>query len=189
MLLSPHYDRERHPASVCMAAVSVQLSPHAVGVMASRRVPLSHIPNVGNSPFRNGTIKRGRDQSNAEENTPPAKRPAFDMNQVMPRTPTHKPTQNAASKGIALDKRVQFARETQLAAKAIRQERVDNESQSLDTVRQWQRHYRKVFPTFVFYFENIPDDARRQCLKTIVSLGAVRLCPNSSSARTKTLAM
>ena len=164
-----------------MAAVSVPLSPHALGVMASRRVPLSQIPNVGNSPFRNAA-KRSRDQNNAEENTPPAKKQALGLNQVMPRTPTRKPVHNAPNKAVVIEKRAQLARDRQVAAKPSRQERMENENQALETVRQWQRHHRKVFPSFVFYFENIPEDARRQCLKTIVSLGAVSHTPDSRAS-------
>jgi regulatory subunit for Cdc7p protein kinase len=42
-----------------------------------------------------------------------------------------------------------------------------------ETIRQWQRHYRKVFPKFVFYFESIPHDARLKFSKQVTALGAV----------------
>lgn len=46
-------------------------------------------------------------------------------------------------------------------------------NESIENVRQWQKHYRKVFPNFVFYFESIPEDVRGKCSKHIMSLGAV----------------
>jgi regulatory subunit for Cdc7p protein kinase len=45
------------------------------------------------------------------------------------------------------------------------------------TIRAWQKHYRKVFPDFVFYFDSVPDDVRVKFCKQITSLGAVSLCP------------
>ena len=42
-----------------------------------------------------------------------------------------------------------------------------------ESVRQWQRHYKKVFPDFVFYFESVPDEQRVRLLKQITALGAV----------------
>ena len=51
---------------------------------------------------------------------------------------------------------------------------------SIETLLQWQSHYRKAFPDFVFYFESVPDDTRRQCLKDIHAFGAV--CKSSSAS-------
>lgn len=45
-------------------------------------------------------------------------------------------------------------------------------SDSLDNIRQWQRHYRKAFPTFTFYFESVPDEARQKYSRLVQSLGA-----------------
>jgi regulatory subunit for Cdc7p protein kinase len=44
---------------------------------------------------------------------------------------------------------------------------------SLESIRQWQRHYRKAFPQFVFYFESVPDDVRTKVSRQIQYLGAV----------------
>jgi regulatory subunit for Cdc7p protein kinase len=44
---------------------------------------------------------------------------------------------------------------------------------TMDTIRQWQRHYRKAFPQFVFYFDSIPEDVRRKFSRQVVALGAV----------------
>ena len=50
-------------------------------------------------------------------------------------------------------------------------ERVTNEK--MENVRLWQKHYRKAFPTFIFYFDNVPHDVRFKCLKQLDLLGAV----------------
>lgn len=44
-----------------------------------------------------------------------------------------------------------------------------------ETIRTWQRHYRKVFPSFSFYFDGVSEDAKSRFLRQITSLGAVRL--------------
>lgn len=43
---------------------------------------------------------------------------------------------------------------------------------SLDSVKQWQKHYRRQFPIFVFYFESVPEDVRVKAMRQINSLGA-----------------
>jgi hypothetical protein len=43
----------------------------------------------------------------------------------------------------------------------------------LESVRQWQRHYRKVFPQFVFYFESVSNDLRDTFARQVRCLGAV----------------
>jgi regulatory subunit for Cdc7p protein kinase len=46
-------------------------------------------------------------------------------------------------------------------------------SENLETIRQWQKHYRKMFPSFVFYFESIPDDVKGKVYRQVGTLGAV----------------
>ncbi len=48
-------------------------------------------------------------------------------------------------------------------------------NERLENVRQWQKHYRKAFPNFVFYFESLPHEVRVRCLKQVNALGAVSL--------------
>lgn len=45
--------------------------------------------------------------------------------------------------------------------------------ESLESIRLWQRHYKKAFPQFVFYFENIPEEQRGRISRQVLSLGAV----------------
>ena len=46
---------------------------------------------------------------------------------------------------------------------------------SLESIRQWQKHYRRAFPQFVFYFESIPEDVRAKVSRQVQYLGAVSL--------------
>lgn len=45
-----------------------------------------------------------------------------------------------------------------------------------DTMLSWQKHYRKLFPSFRFYFDGVPEESRSRFLRHIISLGAVCLC-------------
>lgn len=51
---------------------------------------------------------------------------------------------------------------------------LDNPSKE-ESIRTWQKHYRKLFPTFSFYFDGVSEEARSRFLRQITSLGAVRL--------------
>lgn len=135
--------------------------------MATRRIVLAENPNLGNSPYPRRSItpvKRTRSYSNAGENTPPSKRQIVD-NKIAPKTPIRKA---APSK---IEKKGQG--ENKITGRTIKQDRGEADTQSLETVLQWQRHYRKMFPSYVFYFENIPEEAYRRCVRGIESLGAV----------------
>ena len=64
------------------------------------------------------------------------------------------------------------------AAQASRNSRYDKASaEKLDNIRQWQRHYRKAFPSFVFYFDSLPADVRNRSLREVLALGAVSFPP------------
>ena len=170
--LLPTYHTHRLPLGTpraldFMAAVSIPVSPHAIGVMATQRLPLASIPNGTNSPYPRKAVtpvKRTRSRSNAGENTPPLKKQLTDE-KCPPKTPTHKAT------SARVDKKIQVER--QIIGRTLKQDRTDADTQPLETVLQWQRHFRKVFPSYVFYFENIPEDTRRRCVRSIESLGAV----------------
>ena len=44
---------------------------------------------------------------------------------------------------------------------------------NLEDIRQWQRHYRKVFPQIVFYFDNVPEETRERIKRQVKNLGSV----------------
>ena len=71
----------------------------------------------------------------------------------------------------AFERRLLAAKEGKSVPKVERQEKASQ--MQLDDVRQWQKHYKKLFPSFVFYFESLPEDVRANCSKYVKSLGAV----------------
>ncbi|KAI9848007.1 MAG: hypothetical protein M1838_000679, partial [Thelocarpon superellum] len=158
--------------------------------MSSRRQPLSTIPNATNSPYRAvaaAASKRSRSHSSLQRDIPygqqpPAKKHILDGDPANPRTPPRqqaslrledralqqrKPGQPSVT---AFERKLVAARDRQERPKQIKPQLAGAEG--LETVRAWQKHYRRVFPTFVLYFEGIPDDVRVKLSKQIAVLGA-----------------
>ena len=165
-----------------MATRTVLIS--SPGIM-SRRAPLADIPNAVNSPNRGmpqiGT-KRGRSHAADQRElaygqAPPAKRQLLQTedqearrNALLQRTSSQPPT--------ALQRKLEAVRDAQRPAKAP--EKMSKPVQSnLEDIRQWQRHYRKVFPQIVFYFDNVPEDVRERVKRFVKTLGAVRISLSS----------
>ncbi|KAK4693072.1 regulatory subunit for Cdc7p protein kinase, partial [Lecanoromycetidae sp. Uapishka_2] len=129
--------------------------------MNGKRVPLGNVPNAANSPFRAvaaAASKRSREQVEQQEDLqydfqPRAKRQAL-----------------ANVEPTAFERRLLAAREDKALQKVEKQEKPSTDT--LDTIRQWQKHYKKSFPLFVFYFESVPEDVRQKCSKWIRQLGA-----------------
>lgn len=174
-----------------MAAVSISHSPHTLSAMSSRRVPLSSNPNAANSPYRavaaaavKQTLqKRSHATTQREEaysQQPPAKK---QMVQTQPmKTPTRQSSQ--APEGRVFTRKSNSSQANAFARRleAVRtrpvqqvQAKVDKASEdtNLEKVKEWQKHYRRVFPKFVFYFESIPEDLRIRYAKQVTALGAV----------------
>ena len=186
-----------------MTEVSLSPAPHKLGNMSSRRVPLGNVPNAANSPFRSvaaATFKRTRDQVGAQEDLPydlqpRAKRQALEDGRTYSRiSPRKQPPQSAEgrifSKRTINTQPTPFERKLLASAKDIKatqsleekveqrvQQRVERQGkashEALEDIRQWQRHYKRSFPSFVFYFESLPEELRVKCSKWIRSLGAV----------------
>ncbi|KAL6714404.1 Cdc7p-Dbf4p kinase complex regulatory subunit [Lecanora helva] len=172
-----------------MAAVSLSPAPYNFSGMSSRRVPLGDVPNAVNSPFRAVAAvasKRTRDHVEAQEDLsyddqPQAKRQALENGCIRERSPqTRQPPQSEQSRTTdrrptnsqptAFQKRLLAAREGNSRQRVERQEKAANVQ--IDDVRQWQKHYKKLFPSFVFYFESLPEDVRASCSRHVKSLGA-----------------
>lgn len=144
--------------------------------MASRRVPLANVPNATNSPYRsNAATATKRSRSHASEQResayngqPPAKKQFFEENDTEVR---RQALLKKAGQAQSVQKKLDAARDVRPSQKPV--ERTQKSAQdNYDTIRQWQKHYRKVFPQYVFYFENIPADARARATKQILALGA-----------------
>jgi regulatory subunit for Cdc7p protein kinase len=171
-----------------MAAVFVPPSPQTALNMSTRR-PLANVPNATNSPHRTGLLPAKRARSTQLEipyGQPPPKKQVMDVAEQETRSPSRSRStvqQSTESRLFArrsnnanpsaFEKKLVAARdrERQPVVKGTKGERPSAET--LDNIRQWQRHYRKAFPQFVFYFDSIPEDVRRKFSRQVVALGAV----------------
>ena len=172
-----------------MAAVLLSPATYNLEAMSNRRAPLSSIPNAANSPFRAvaaAASKRSRFDAGLQEDSncerqPPAKRQALEVKASNIRTPPQKQALNSREDQLfnkktqnrqptAFERKLLAAREEQQLEKADKQEKLTTGEEG---IRSWQKHYRRLFPTFVFYFESIPDDVRLRCSRQIKALGAV----------------
>lgn len=167
-----------------MATVFVPPSPRNSMAMATRR-PLANVPNATNSPHRAGLlpVKRARStQTEIPYGQPPPKKQLIESMQYESRSATCQTTNTDSklfarrsnnSNPSAFEKRLVAAREKerQPQVKHMRVEKAP--ADTMDSIRQWQRHYRKAFPQFVFYFDSIPEDVRRRFSRQVTALGAV----------------
>lgn len=171
-----------------MAAVFVPPSPQPVQNMSTRR-PLANVPNATNSPHRPGLVPAKRPRTNTPFDIPygqpPPKKQVVEGAEPDARSPTRSRSntnQSAESRLFsrranqgqpsAFEKRLVAARDSDKQ----RQPRPRHEklsAETIDSVRQWQRHYRKAFPQFIFYFDSIPVDVRTKCSRQVKELGAV----------------
>lgn len=173
-----------------MAVVAISPILERNRTMSNRRIPLANNPNAANSPYRALTaaaVKRPRFETEKQDDLlydqqPPSKRQAVEIVQTRPRTPTRKQAvlhpegrifnrKTTTSQPTDFERKLYAAKDKQTQQRVERQEKAAAES--LDGIKQWQRYYRRVFPEYVFYFENIPADVRAKSLKQIRALGAV----------------
>ncbi|KXT04447.1 hypothetical protein AC578_3625 [Pseudocercospora eumusae] len=165
--------------------------------MASRRLPLAAVPNAVNSPVRNVASisgKRTRAQAgDARENTdgqPPSKKQALayppeDEENVDPKRRRgvfaaaqdkfdhvfSKRSNN--SQPTAFERKLASAREKKTTPQPRTLDRTQKQNaDNLESIRQWQKHYRRQFPQFVFYFDTVPEDVRHKAMRSIRTLGA-----------------
>ncbi|KAF2001943.1 hypothetical protein P154DRAFT_431816 [Amniculicola lignicola CBS 123094] len=157
-----------------MAAVSIPPSPH-IASMNTRRVPLANLQNATNSPLRASHVGGKRQRSHASEQRdiaygqPPSKKLAIEVDDAESRR--NGLGRRSGAPPNAFQKKLEAAREVKAVPK--RSEQVQQAvTANLDNIRQWQRHYRKMFPEFVFYFESIPEDVRSKVSRQAQLLGA-----------------
>lgn len=162
--------------------------------MSNPRAPLSSIPNAANSPYRTvaaAASKRSRGEAGLQEDLVydgqrPLKRQILETKTANFRTPPQRQPLLAAGDGV-FGKRSQnkkptaFERKLLAAKDSQESNKVERPTgEALEGIRTWQKHYRRVFPLFVFYFESVSDDVRSRCARHIRSLGAVSLTHISS---------
>lgn len=181
-------------------AAAHTLNLHDAAGMASRRAPLASVPNAVNSPFRNSQPLAGkRTRAQLGENVhgqPPAKKQLLEADNgngenvdplrrtgatVISHDKLDEPfstKRNSTAPPTAFERKLASVREKKPATQPQQPQQRANQphaakGDNLESVRQWQRHYRRQFPQFVFYFDNIPDDVRLKAIRQVRSLGAV----------------
>ena len=158
-----------------MAAVAVPPSPQVLSAMSNRRVPLANLQNATNSPLRAAAVGGKRQRSHASEQRdlpygqPPPKKQMVEVDDAESRRHGLGRRSGAPT---AFQKKLEAVREVKSVPKPAEKAH-RGASENLETIRQWQRHYRKMFPQFVFYFESIPEDVRHRVSKQAQTLGAV----------------
>jgi regulatory subunit for Cdc7p protein kinase len=170
-------------ATVTLLSPSPAHDPFLKMASAARRAPLASIPHATNSPHRqltNSGSKRPRTLANVsqQENEHPHKRQAIDRGDTGPTTPGRHTAEgrvfdrgNGTSGSNAFQKRLAAARDktgtrvTKAAESTVKE----------DSIRQWRKHYMKLFPSFSFYFDSVGDEARTRFVRHTMALGAVSL--------------
>lgn len=155
------------------------------------------MPNAINSPFRTVAVvsgKRTRTQAGEARDIgygqPPSKKHIIetqddDDENLDPRRRSGVPTtpqdrfdepfakRAQSTQPTAFQKKLASVREKKPAAAQQRAERSQKQDGgNLESIRQWQRHYRRQFPQFVFYFDSVTEDARAKSMRSIAHLGA-----------------
>ncbi len=174
-----------------MAAVLISPLSHNLSTMSQKRVPLSSNPNAVNSPYRAvaaAASKQKRSYATIQREEaygqpPPAKKQMLDSYQTL-RTPPRQQINQHAAEGRVFTRKTTGSQQSAFERKlvAVREKpqqavtKADKTSEeNLETIRQWQKHYRKIFPTFVFYFESVPEEVRAKYIKQVIALGAVSI--------------
>lgn len=158
--------------------------------MPGRRVPLSNNPNAINSPFRGVnavtvTTKSKRPHATVQlEDTygqpPPAKKQIIESYQSL-KTPPRYPIKQTGTLGLQ-SRKDNDSHQLILERKALKNLETKNSrtvskadwglKDDHESIRQWQKHNRRMFPNFVFYFENVASEAQVKYAKAVMSLGA-----------------
>lgn len=201
-----------------MTTVFISVFPQtsiSISTTMSTRRPLANVPNVANSPRRGPLLasKRAYPGNPLAEGgycqEPPLKKQLLDHGDSNARSQYQKPTSQAQDSKLfarknnaptsAFEKKLAAARDkgaqsVQSSFKSVKDVKASGVTADIEGIRLWQKYYRKVFPTFVFYFESIPDDVRAKCSRQIAALGAVShaqftfpslsMCNTSSCSRT-----
>lgn len=143
---------------------------------STRRVPLASLQNATNSPLRAPAPVGGkRQRSHASEQRdiaygqPPPKKQIIEVDDAEARR--HGLVRRSGAPATALTRKLEAARENKAPSRQV--DRVSRASNDLETIRQWQRHYRKLFPQFVFFFDNVSSTHKERIMSKAQILGSV----------------
>ncbi|KAM3415479.1 Hsk1-interacting molecule 1 [Cercospora zeina] len=152
--------------------------------MAGRRVPLASVPHAANSPafgakrkLPDATLPQAKRPNTAanDENLDPRRKNAVTVIAVDKLDEAFRASHRPPT---AFEKRLAAVREKKTTPQHTQQPRHESRTQkqaqadNIESIRQWQKHYRRQFPNFVFYFDNVPEDIRLKAVREIISLGA-----------------
>lgn len=161
--------------------------------MSSKRVPLANNPNAANSPFRGTAAAKRSRPANAEQGdlandqSPAKKKQLLEFNTNGTRRSHNIPVHDRESKlfntrtdntsNNAFTKRLAAVKEAKPLPQKTAVEKDDKRHKSdLEDIKQWRKHYHKLFPSLVFYFESLPQDVCIRSSRQIAALGAVSHC-------------
>ncbi|KAF2130361.1 hypothetical protein P153DRAFT_365973 [Dothidotthia symphoricarpi CBS 119687] len=142
--------------------------------MSNRRVPLASLQNATNSPLRAPAIGGKRQRSHASEQRdmsygqPPPKKQIIEVDDAEARR--HGLIRRSGAQPTALTRKLEAARENKVPPRHA--DKAQRASNDLDTIRQWQRHYRKLFPQFVFYFDSVSEPQKDKLMSRAQILGS-----------------
>lgn len=152
--------------------------------MTSRRQVLADIPHAINSPNRGlAALATKRPRSYAADQRelaygqpPPAKKQLLQTDEqearryaLLQKTGNQPPT--------TLQQKLEAVRDARQFVKPTEKRQLQA---NLEDIRQWQRHYRKVFPQIVFYFDNVPEEIREKVKRQVKNLGSVRIARHTT---------
>ena len=156
--------------------------------MSSHRVPLANNPNAANSPYRaTNASKRARAASHDIENecSPPKKRQLLSKDIGSFRR-AQKISLNEPEGKVFAERRdhgVQNLFQRKLLAAGQGRQRINAQAdgkqeqtqpgQEQESLQNWRKHYRRVFPYFVIYFDSIPSDTVLRFKRMVLKLGGV----------------
>ena len=137
-------------------------------------MPLANLQNATNSPLRATAIGGKRQRSHASEQRdvlygqPPPKKHHVEVDDAQ----SHRLglVRKSGAPVTALTRKLEAAREIKVPPKQVAQ----RASNDLETIRQWQRHYRKLFPQFAFYFDSVSAPEKDKLMSRARILGSVR---------------
>ena len=155
--------------------------------MNTTRIPLADNPNAANSPRRVALAsKRGRAQlaENEDYISPPKKKQHLETTAASFRRAQkislHEPEGRVFAQRRANAPQSQFQRKLlatqegrQVSQVRVQARHVEQPVQSKEQIQNWRRHYRRVFPSYVFYFEGLAPEAAYKSKRLLLHLGAV----------------
>jgi regulatory subunit for Cdc7p protein kinase len=165
-----------------MSTIVLPPSPQVSAAMSSRRMPLANLNNATNSPLRATAVGTKRQRSHASEQRdvfygqPAQKKQIIEVDDAEARR--HGLVRRTGAPQTALTRKLEAARETKAPPK--QSVRVGNSD--LSTIVAWVRHYKKLFPQFIFYFDNVSSVHKDKIMSRAQILGSVcRLTPSHMS--------